>query len=221
MDNSDETFLKKIISNISDSWGGYLMEYDFDEDEVKKLLTDSFNKGGNEGLIKELEKYNFFIVFQNDDLPSNYSLVSEYNKCVLVWKNEEIEDYTFFVMEYPDEFKIYLHKTSSSIRLYGESISKSVTSLESKKDLEKIFEKTVTDYMIEVFWNELDYALEDGGGHNFLREESEGEFSKDFDMGAFFNFDGIEIPQDIKDEAYQKILKNVEENCAQSVRLCP
>ena len=212
MDNSDETFLKKIISNISDSWGGYLMEYDFDEDEVKKLLTDSFNKGGNEGLIKELEKYNFFIVFQNDDLPSNYSLVSEYNKCVLVWKNEEIEDYTFFVMEYPDEFKIYLHKTSSSIRLYGESISKSVTSLESKKDIEKVFREIVTEYMIEIFWYELDYALMDGGGHNFMREESEGEFSKDFDMGAFFNFDGVEIPQDIKEEAYKKILENVEEN---------
>jgi len=212
MDNSDETFLKKIISNISDSWGGDLMEYDYDEDEVKKLLTDSFKKGGNEGLIKELENHNFFIVFQGDDLPSNYSLVSEYNKCVLVWKNQEIEDYTFFVMEYPDEFKIYLHKTSSSIRLYGESISESITKLESKKDIEKVFREIVTDYMIDIFWYELDYALEDGGGHNFMREESEGEFSKDFDMGAFFNFDGVEIPQHIKDEAYKKILKNAEEN---------
>ena len=212
MENSDETLLERIISNISDSGSGIPMDEDFGEDEIKKLLTDSFKKGGNEGLIKELEKYNFFIVFQNDDLPSNYSLVSEYNKCVLVWKNEEIEDYTFFVMEYPDEFKIYLHKTSSSIRLYGESISEFVTNLESKNNIEKIFEETVTDYMIEVFWNELDYALEDGGGHNFLREESEGEFSKDFNIGAFFNFDGIEIPQDIKDEAYKKILQNVEEN---------
>ena len=212
MENSDETLLERIISNISDSGSGIPMDEDFGEDEIKKLLTDSFKKGGNEGLIKELEKYNFFIVFQNDDLPSNYSLVSEYNKCVLVWKNEEIEDYTFFVMEYPDEFKIYLHKTSSSIRLYGESISEFVTNLESKNNIEKIFEETVTDYMIEVFWNELDYALMDGGGHNFLREESEGEFSKDFNIGAFFNFDGIEIPQDIKDEAYKKILQNVEEN---------
>ena len=212
MVDSDKTFLKKIISNISDSWGGYLMEYDFDEDEVKKLLTDSFKKGGNEGLIKELEKHNFFIVFRDDDLPSNYSLVSEYNKCVLVWKNEDIEDYTFFVMEYPDEFKIYLHKTSFSIRLYGEPISKSVSKLESKNNIEKIFEETVTDYMIEVFWNELDYALMDGGGHNFLREESEGEFSKDFNWGAFFNFDGVEIPKHIKDEAYKKILKSVEDN---------
>ena len=66
--------------------------------------------------------------------------------------------------------------------------------------------------MIEVFWNELDYALMDGGGHNFLREESEGEFSKDFNWGAFFNFDGVEIPQHIKDEAYKKILKSVEDN---------
>ena len=224
MGNSDETFLKKIISNIPESFGEYgdtLMEYSFSGDEVKKLLTDSFKKGGNEGLIKELEKNNFFIVFQGDDLPSNYSLVSEYNKCVLVWKNEEIEDYTFFVMEYPDEFKIYLHKTSSSIRLYGEPISDSLTSLESKKDIEKVFEKIVTDYMIDIFCYELDYALQDGGGHNFMTEEYLGEFSKDFDMGAFFNFDGIEIPQDIKDEAYQNILKNVEENCAQSVRLCP
>ena len=66
--------------------------------------------------------------------------------------------------------------------------------------------------MVDVFWNELDSALEDGGGHNFLREESEGEFSKDFNMGAFFNFDGIEIPKKIKEEAYKKILQNVEEN---------
>ena len=66
--------------------------------------------------------------------------------------------------------------------------------------------------MIEIFWEELDSFLQDGGGHNFVREENLGEFSKDFDMGSFFNFDGIEIPQEIKDEAYQKILKNVEDN---------
>ena len=210
--NHEEEFLKKIISNISDSWRGDLIEYSFDEDEVKKLLIDSFKKGGNEGLIKELEKNNFFIVFQDDDLPSNYSLVSEYSKCVLVWKNNEIEEYTFFVMEYPEEFIIYLHKTSSSIRLYEESNSKSLTNIESKKNIQKIFEKIVTNHMIEIFWEELDSFLQDGGGHNFVREENLGEFSKDFDMGSFFNFDGIEIPQDIKDEAYQKILNNVEEN---------
>ena len=48
MVNSDKTFLKKIISNISDSWGGDLMEYDFDqsiwkspplEDAVSKNIT--------------------------------------------------------------------------------------------------------------------------------------------------------------------------------------
>ena len=43
MDNSDETFLKEIISNIPDSFA-YLMEYDFDVDEVKKLLTDFLKK---------------------------------------------------------------------------------------------------------------------------------------------------------------------------------
>ena len=58
--------------------------------------------------------------------------------------------------------------------------------------------------MIDVFWNELDYALENGRGHQFLPEMEAGEFSKDFDMGAFFNFDGIEIPQDIQDKAYKK-----------------
>jgi len=31
-------------------------------------------------------------------------------------------------------------------------------------------------------------------------------------MGAFFNFDGVEIPQDINDKAYKKILKSVEGN---------
>ena len=58
MGNSDETFLERIISNISDSGGGIPMDDDFGEDEIKKLLTDSFKKGGNEGLIKELEEQN-------------------------------------------------------------------------------------------------------------------------------------------------------------------
>ena len=74
-------------------------------------------------------------------------------------------------MEFPDEFKIYLYETSSSLRLYGEPIPESVSKFNSKNNIEKIFEETVTDYMIEVFWNELDYALMDGGGHNFLRKK--------------------------------------------------
>ena len=49
MVNSNDTFLERIISNITDSGGGELIEYpDYDEDKVKKLLTDSFKKGGNE-----------------------------------------------------------------------------------------------------------------------------------------------------------------------------
>ena len=50
--NSDESFLERIISNISDSDGGILFDEDLDEDEIKILLTDSFKKGGNEGLTK-------------------------------------------------------------------------------------------------------------------------------------------------------------------------
>ena len=121
MGNSDETFLKKIISNISDSGGGELIEYyDYDEDKVKKLLTDSFKKGGNEELIKELENHNFFIVWRDDDHPSNSSLVAEHSLCVFDYKDEEIVEYTFLYIEYPDEYKIYLHITSSAHRLYGQ-----------------------------------------------------------------------------------------------------
>ena len=213
MGNSDETFLKKIISNISDSGGGDLMEYGFGEDEVKKLLTDSFKKGGNEGLIKELEKYNFFIVWRDDDHPSNFSLVSEFSWCVFVHKYDEIEEYTFFEMEFPEEFKIYVHHTNSGIRQYGEPSAEPIYTSSLNTDIgTKVFMKTVTDYMINVFWDQLELALDNNEGQRFLSAMEEGEFSKDFDYGAFFSFDGIEIPQDIKDEAYQKILKNAEEN---------
>ena len=112
MGNSDKTFLKKIISNISDSGAGDLMEYGFDKDEVKKLLTDSFKKGGNEGLIKEIEKYNLFMVTLDVDFPSNSSLVSDLDWCIWFWKDEDIEEYTFSYIEYPNEYKIYLHRTS-------------------------------------------------------------------------------------------------------------
>ena len=212
MDKTEEKFLEKIISNIPDSFP-YLMEYGFASSlSVKKLLTDSFKKGGADGLVKELENHNFFIVFQDDDLPSNYSLVSEYNWCVLFWNNMGIEDYTFFVMEYPDEFKIYLHKTTSEIRQYSEPISEPIKSCSLKTDIGEVFEKTVTDYMVDVFWYELEHALEVGGGQKFLEEMEAGEFSKEFNMGAFFNFDGIDLPKRIKEKAFQKILQNVEDS---------
>ena len=220
MDNNDKKFLEKIISNISNSYGGIPMDDDFGEDEIKKLLTDSFKKGGNEGLIKELEKYNLFMVTLDVDFPSNSSLVSDLDWCIWFWKDMDIEEYTFSYIEYPDEYKIYLHRSSSSHRLYGHTIEL-INTYSLKTNIGEVFEETVKEYMIGVFWNELETGLDTKGGQRFLSEMEKGEFSKDFDIGAFFNFDGIEIPQDIKDEAYQKILKNVEENCDQSVRLCP
>ena len=212
MVNSDDTFLERIISNISDSGGGIPLDDDFGEDEIKKLLTDSFKKGGNEGLIKELEKYNFIIVFRDDDLPSNSSLVSDLDWCIWFWKDEDIEEYTFSYIEYPDEYKIYLHRTSSAHRMYGQHRIELIDTYSLKTNIGEVFDQTVKDYMIGVFWNELESGLDLKGGQRFLSEMEEGEFSKDFDIGAFFNFDGIEIPQDVKDEAFQKILKNAEEN---------
>ena len=212
MDNSDEKFLKKIISNISDSGYGDLMEYDFDKDEVKKLLTDSFKKGGNEELIKELENHNFFIVWRDDDHPSNSSLVADLDWCVFVYKDEEIEEYTFLYIEYPDEYKIYLHITSSAHRLYGQHSIKLINTHSLKTNIGEVFEQTVKDYMTDEFLDQLELALENNEGQRFLSAMEEGECSKDFDYGAFFSIDGIEIPQDIKEEAYQKILKNAEEN---------
>ena len=212
MENSDETLLERIISNISDSGSGIPMDEDFGEDEIKKLLTDSFKKGGNEELIKELENHNFFIVWRDDDHPSNSSLVSDLDWCIWFWKDEDIEEYTFSYIEYPDEYKIYLHRTSSAHRMYGQNRIELIDTYSLKTNIGEVFDQTVKDYMIGVFWNELESGLDLKGGQRFLSEMEEGEFSKDFDIGAFFNFDGIEIPQDVKDEAFQKILKNAEEN---------
>jgi len=210
MVNSDYTFLEKIISNISDSDGGILFDEDFDEDEIKKLLTDSFKKGGNEGLIKELEKYNLFIVTLDVDYPSNSSLVSDLDWCIWFWDDMDIQEYTFLYIEYPDEYKIYLHRSSSSHRLYGHTIEL-IDTYSLKTNIGEVFDQTVKDYMIGVFWNELESGLDLKGGQRFLSEMEKGDFSKDFNIGAFFNFDGIEIPQDIKDEAYKKILQHVED----------
>ena len=211
MGNSDESFLERIISNISDSGGGELIEYyDYDEDKVKKLLTDSFKKGGNEELIKELENHNFFIVWRDDDYPSNSSLVADLDRCIWFWDDMDIQEYTFLYIEYPDEYKIYLHISSSSHRLYGHTIEL-INTYSLKTNIGEVFEETVKEYMIGVFWNELEKGLDTKGGQRFLSEMEKGEFSKDFDMGAFFNFDGIEIPQEVKDKAYKKILQHVED----------
>ena len=184
MENSDETLLERIISNISDSGSGIPMDEDFGEDEIKKLLTDSFKKGGNEGLIKELEKYNLFMVFHDDDSPSNSSLVSDLDWCIWFWKDEDIEEYTFSYIEYPDEYKIYLHRTSSAHRMYGQHKIELLNTYSLETNIGEVFEQTVKDYMVDVFWAELDCALDIKGGQRFLSEMEEGEFSKDFDKAA-------------------------------------
>ena len=33
-----------------------------------------------------------------------------------------------------------------------------------------------------------------------------------FNYGAFFNFDGLDLPGEVKEEAYKKILQDVEDN---------
>jgi hypothetical protein len=210
MVNSDDTFLERIIENISDSGGGIPFDEDLGEDEIKKLLTDSFKKGGNDGLIKELEEYKFFITSLDNDYPSNSSLVADLDRCIWFWDDMDIQEYTFLYIEYPDEYKIYLHRSSSSHRLYGHTIEL-IDTYSLKTNIGEVFDQTVKDYMIGVFWNELESVLDLKGGQRFLSAIDEGDFSKDFDMGAFFNFDGIEIPQDVKDKAYKKILQHVED----------
>ena len=210
MVNSDDTFLERIIENISDSGGGIPFDEDLGEDEIKKLLTDSFKKGGNDGLIKELEEYKFFITSLDNDYPSNSSLVADLDWCIWFWDDMDIQEYTFLYIEYPDEYKIYLHRSSSSHRLYGHTIEL-IDTYSLKTNIGEVFDQTVKDYMIGVFWNELESGLDLKGGQRFLSEMEKGDFSKDFNIGAFFNFDGIEIPQDIKDEAYKKILQHVED----------
>lgn len=215
IEDSGEIFLDKILAQIPDYFGNFgvqLMEYGFSGEEVKDLLIESFEKSGIDGLIKELESHNFFMVFVDDSLPSNYSLVSSDNWCVWFWNNFDIEEFTFFVIELPSEFKIYLHETSSSIRLYGKANALEIGAYKKGVDMEKIFKKIVEDYMLQVFCSELDLKLGcDGGSQEFIYAMDEGEFSKDFDTGGFFNFEGIDFPIEIKTMAYQKILQDFEE----------
>ena len=66
------------------------MEYDYSGEEVRNLLVESFERNGTEGLIKAMEDHNFFMVFVDDSLPSNYSLVSDKNWCIWFWNNFDL-----------------------------------------------------------------------------------------------------------------------------------
>jgi len=220
-ENADENFLKDILAQIPDYFGKFgiqLMEYEFSGEEVKNLLIESFEKSGKKGLIKELEKHNYFIVFVDDCFPSNYSLFGEINWCIWFWNNFDIEEYTFFAIDCPGEFKIYLHETSSSWRRYSKTRLLEIGIYKKDVDIEKIseryhemikkFEKIVEDYMIGVFWSELDSRLDDdNGSQQFFDAMEEGEFSKDFSKGGFFNFEGIDFPKKMIKKALDKIEK--------------
>ena len=214
VEDKAEEFLEKIITHIPEYFGKFgvqLMEYDFSGNEVKNLITESFETGGSAGLTKVLEDHNFFMVFVDDDLPSNYSLVSRKNRCVWFWNEFDIEEFTFFVIEFPDEFKIYLHETSSSIRLYDKAKAIEIGAYNKDQYREKIFNKTVESYMLKIFINELDIKLDcDGGIEGFIDAIDTGEFHKDFNTGGFFNFDGVNFPKKYKTVAYQKILGCIE-----------
>jgi len=220
-ENADENFLKDILAQIPDYFGKFgvqLMEYKFSGEEVKNILIESFEKSGKKGLIKELEKHNYFIVFVDDCFPSNYSLFGEINWCIWFWNNFDIEEYTFFGIEFPGEFKFFLHETSSPRRLYSKSRSLEIGIYKKGVDIEKIveryhemikkFEKIVEDYMIGVFWSELDSRLDDdNGSQQFFDALEEGEFYKDFSKGGFFNFEGIDFPKKMIKKAFDKIEK--------------
>ena len=220
-ENADENFLDKILAHIPDYFGKFgvqLMEYGFSGNEVKNLLIESFEKSGEKGLIKELEEHNYFIVFVDDSLPSNYSLFAEINWCIWFWNNFDIEEYTFFVIEFPGEFKIYLHETSSSRRLYAKTRSLEIGVYKKDVNIEKIaeryhemikkFEKIVKDYMDNVFWEKLNVKLvEDDVCRQFIDAMEEGEFYEDFSRGGFFSFEGIDFPKKMIKKAFDKIEK--------------
>ena len=220
-ENADENFLKDILAQIPDYFGKngvQLMEYEFSGEEVKNLLIESFEKSGEKGLIKELEEHNYFIVFVDDSFPSNYSLFADINWCIWFWNNFDIDEYTFFAIEFPGEFKIYLHEKSSSRRRYSKTRLLEIGIYKKDVDIEKIaeryhemikkFEKIVEDYMIGVFWSELDSRLDDdNGSQQFFDAMEEGEFSKDFSKGGFFNFEGIDFPKKMIKKAFDKIEK--------------
>ena len=220
-ENSDEKYLEKTLAHIPDHFGKngvQLMEYGFSGDEIKNLLIKSFEKSGGKGLIKELEEHNYFIVFVDDCFPSNYSLFAEINWCIWFWNNFDIDEYTFFAIEFPGEFKIYLHEKSSSRRRYSKTRLLEIGIYKKDVDIEKIaeryhemikkFEKIVEDYMIGVFWSELDSRLDDdNGSQQFFDAMEEGEFSKDFSKGGFFNFEGIDFPKKMIKKAFDKIEK--------------
>ena len=224
-ENADENFLKDILAQIPDYFGKngvQLMEYEFSGEEVKNLLIESFEKSGEKGLIKELEEHNYFIVFVDDCFPSNYSLFAEINWCIWFWNNFDIDEYTFFAIEFPGEFKIYLHEKSSSRRRYSKTRLLEIGIYKKDVDIEKIaeryhemikkFEKIVEDYMIGVFWSELDSRLDDdNGSQQFFDAMEEGEFYEDFMGGGFFSFEGIDFPQKMTKDAYLKILKSDED----------
>ena len=224
-ENSDEKYLEKTLAHIPDHFGKngvQLMEYEFSGDEIKNLLIKSFEKSGGKGLIKELEEHNYFIVFVDDSFPSNYSLFADINWCIWFWNNFDIEEYTFFVIEFPGEFKIYLHETSSSRRLYGKTRSLEIGVYKKDVNIEKIaeryhemikkFEKIVKDYMTNVFWEKLNVKLdEDDVCQQFFDAMEEGEFYEDFMGGGFFSFEGIDFPQKMTKDAYLKILKSDED----------
>ena len=221
IEDPGEKFLEKILAHVPDYFGKFgiqLMDFGFSGEEVKNLLIESFEKSGKKGLIKELEEHNYFIIFVDDCFPSNYSLFAEINWCIWFWNNFDIDEYTFFAIEFPGEFKIYLHEKSSSRRRYSKTRLLEIGIYKKDVDIEKIaeryhemikkFEKIVEDYMIGVFWSELDSRLDDdNGSQQFFDAMEEGEFSKDFSKGGFFNFEGIDFPKKMIKKAFDKIVK--------------
>ena len=88
----------------------------------------------------------------------------------------------------------------------GEAKSLEISQLNKNVDLEKIFSKTVKDYMTSVFWSELDFRLEDdNAAQSFFDAMDDGEFSEDFSTGGFFNFEGIDFSKKMTEKAFEKI----------------
>ena len=62
--------------------------------------------------------------------------------------------------------------------MYGQHRIELIDTYSLKTNIGEVFDQTVKDYMIGVFWNELESGLDLKGGQRFLSEMEEGEFSK-------------------------------------------
>jgi len=208
---SNEEIYEDIYESIDDDHNPVSPFLDY-RDSYKEWIKKTYENGGIDLLMSELEKNDYLTEFTGDYLSIPFDVCTEY---IEQWyeQGEELYSSTISLIEFPDCWKICQKGYHSELFLYQGLKSGEFMEINgSEKNPGELFRRVVEETLEGIFWESYkNYILEvDPFIESYLMDLKVGEA---FDLDNFFGIQqpvNLQFPKKLKKEAFNKLIEEVE-----------